>query len=183
MTGSNGALSHNRPEIVGMGGCWLAGEEVALYNGAYKVTKGLAQKYGLERVIDTPITEMGALLRRLMVKTRWQVEVEFCVGIVVCAGFAGLGVGAAMGGLRPIIEFMTWNFSMQVWLDAWCFGGVSGLDCPLECVLRCRQLTKSLTPLPNSCTCPLVTSTVQSCSVVPTAPQLAWVRFDLHCCR
>jgi len=64
----------------------LLGEEVALYNGAYKVTKGLAQKYGLERVIDTPITEMG---------------------------FAGLGVGAAMGGLRPIIEFMTWNFSMQ----------------------------------------------------------------------
>ncbi len=59
----------------------------ALYNGPYKVSKGLYAKWGPERVIDTPITEMG---------------------------FAGLGVGAAMNGLRPIIEFMTWNFSMQV---------------------------------------------------------------------
>jgi pyruvate dehydrogenase E1 component beta subunit len=62
------------------------GEDVALYNGAYKVTKGLHEKYGSKRMIDTPITE---------------------------AGFAGIGVGAAIGGLRPVIEFMTFNFAMQ----------------------------------------------------------------------
>lgn len=65
---------------------FLIGEEVAQYNGAYKVTKGLYQKYGEKRVIDTPITEMG---------------------------FAGLACGAAYKGLRPICEFMTFNFSMQ----------------------------------------------------------------------
>ena len=64
----------------------LAGEEVAQYDGAYKVTKGLFKKYGGERVIDTPITEMG---------------------------FAGIATGAAMNGTRPIVEFMTWNFAMQ----------------------------------------------------------------------
>src|SRR3982750_837838 len=62
---------------------FLMGEEVAEYQGAYKVTKGLLQEFGEKRVIDTPITELG---------------------------FAGLGVGAAMAGLRPIIEFMTFNF-------------------------------------------------------------------------
>lgn len=66
---------------------FLMGEEVALYNGAYKVSRGLHDKYGSNRVIDTPITEMG---------------------------FAGLAVGAALSGLRPICEFMTFNFSMQV---------------------------------------------------------------------
>lgn len=65
---------------------FLIGEEVAQYNGAYKVTKGLYQKYGDKRVIDTPITEMG---------------------------FAGLVCGAAYKDLRPICEFMTFNFSMQ----------------------------------------------------------------------
>lgn len=65
---------------------FIMGEEVAEYNGAYKITKGLWAKYGSDRVIDTPITEMG---------------------------FAGLGVGAGLNGLRPIIEFMTWNFAMQ----------------------------------------------------------------------
>ncbi|XP_039299030.1 pyruvate dehydrogenase E1 component subunit beta, mitochondrial-like [Nilaparvata lugens] len=64
----------------------LLGEEVALYDGAYKVSRGLWKKYGDKRVIDTPITEMG---------------------------FAGIAVGAAMAGLRPICEFMTFNFSMQ----------------------------------------------------------------------
>jgi len=64
---------------------FLMGEEVAEYNGAYKVSKGLLDKFGPKRVIDTPITELG---------------------------FAGLGVGAAMAGLRPIIEFMTWNFAI-----------------------------------------------------------------------
>lgn len=63
-----------------------AGEEVAQYQGAYKVTKGLFQKYGEKRVIDTPITEMG---------------------------FAGLATGAAYKGLRPVVEFMTFNFSLQ----------------------------------------------------------------------
>src|SRR5437870_8570202 len=64
---------------------FLMGEEVAEYQGAYKVTRGLLQEFGAKRVIDTPITELG---------------------------FAGLGVGAAMAGLRPIIEFMTFNFSI-----------------------------------------------------------------------
>ncbi|WFD20024.1 pyruvate dehydrogenase (acetyl-transferring) [Malassezia caprae] len=65
---------------------FLLGEEVARYNGAYKVTKGLLDKFGEDRVIDTPITE---------------------------AGFTGLAVGAAFAGLRPICEFMTFNFAMQ----------------------------------------------------------------------
>jgi len=65
---------------------FLLGEEVAQYNGAYKVSKGLLDKLGPKRVIDTPITE---------------------------AGFTGIACGAAMTGLRPIVEFMTWNFSMQ----------------------------------------------------------------------
>ncbi|QQR68552.1 MAG: pyruvate dehydrogenase complex E1 component subunit beta [Alphaproteobacteria bacterium] len=65
---------------------FLMGEEVAEYQGAYKVSQGLLQEFGAERVIDTPITEIG---------------------------FAGLGVGAAFGGLRPIVEFMTMNFAMQ----------------------------------------------------------------------
>jgi pyruvate dehydrogenase E1 component beta subunit len=65
---------------------FLMGEEVAEYQGAYKVSQGLLEEFGAKRVIDTPITEYG---------------------------FAGLGVGAAMAGLRPIVEFMTWNFAMQ----------------------------------------------------------------------
>lgn len=65
---------------------FVMGEEVAEYQGAYKVTQGLLQEFGPSRVVDTPITEMG---------------------------FAGLGVGAAFQGLKPIIEFMTFNFSMQ----------------------------------------------------------------------
>jgi pyruvate dehydrogenase E1 component beta subunit len=65
---------------------FLMGEEVAQYQGAYKVSQGLLGEFGEERVIDTPITEHG---------------------------FAGLGVGAAFGGLKPIVEFMTWNFAMQ----------------------------------------------------------------------
>jgi pyruvate dehydrogenase E1 component beta subunit len=64
---------------------FLMGEEVGMYNGAYKVSKGLLEKFGELRVVDTPITELG---------------------------FAGLGVGAAMVGLRPVIEFMTFNFAM-----------------------------------------------------------------------
>ncbi|MBX9813188.1 MAG: pyruvate dehydrogenase complex E1 component subunit beta, partial [Sphingomonas sp.] len=65
---------------------FVMGEEVAQYQGAYKVTQGLLDEFGEKRVIDTPITEYG---------------------------FAGVGTGAAMGGLRPIIEFMTFNFAMQ----------------------------------------------------------------------
>jgi len=64
---------------------FIMGEEVAEYNGAYKTTEGLLDKYGYKRVIDTPISELG---------------------------FAGIGVGAAMNGLRPIIEFMTFNFAV-----------------------------------------------------------------------
>jgi pyruvate dehydrogenase E1 component beta subunit len=65
---------------------FLMGEEVAQYQGAYKVSRDLLQEFGDRRIIDTPITEYG---------------------------FAGLGVGAAMAGLKPIVEFMTWNFAMQ----------------------------------------------------------------------
>lgn len=74
-----------REEMLRDESVFLMGEEVAEYQGAYKVTKGLLQELGPKRVIDTPITELG---------------------------FAGLGVGAAMVGLRPIIEFMTFNFSI-----------------------------------------------------------------------
>jgi pyruvate dehydrogenase E1 component beta subunit len=65
---------------------FLMGEEVAQYQGAYKVSRDLLQEFGDKRVVDTPITEHG---------------------------FAGVGVGAAMAGLKPIVEFMTWNFAMQ----------------------------------------------------------------------
>jgi pyruvate dehydrogenase E1 component subunit beta len=65
---------------------FLMGEEVAEYQGAYKVSQGLLEEFGARRVIDTPISEHG---------------------------FTGLGIGAAMAGLRPIVEFMTWNFAMQ----------------------------------------------------------------------
>jgi pyruvate dehydrogenase E1 component beta subunit len=65
---------------------FIIGEEVAEYQGAYKITQGLLQEFGAERVIDTPITEHG---------------------------FAGLAVGAAFAGLKPVVEFMTWNFAMQ----------------------------------------------------------------------
>jgi pyruvate dehydrogenase E1 component beta subunit len=67
---------------------FLMGEEVGMYNGAYKVSKGLLERFGEMRVVDTPITELG---------------------------FAGLGVGAAMLGLKPVIEFMTHNFAMLAW--------------------------------------------------------------------
>ncbi len=64
---------------------FLMGEEVAVYNGAYKVSQGMLEEFGEKRIIDTPIAELG---------------------------FTGIGVGAAMNGLRPIIEFMTFNFSL-----------------------------------------------------------------------
>lgn len=64
---------------------FLMGEEVGQYDGAYKVSKGLLERFGEKRIVDTPITELG---------------------------FAGLGIGAAMVGLRPVIEFMTWNFAI-----------------------------------------------------------------------
>lgn len=64
---------------------FLMGEEVGEYNGAYKVSKGMLEEFGERRIIDTPISELG---------------------------FAGIGVGAAMNGLRPIVEFMTWNFAV-----------------------------------------------------------------------
>jgi pyruvate dehydrogenase E1 component beta subunit len=64
---------------------FLMGEEVGVYQGAYKVSRGLLEEFGPKRIVDTPIAELG---------------------------FAGIGVGAAMGGLRPVIEFMTWNFAV-----------------------------------------------------------------------
>ena len=64
---------------------FLIGEEVAEYNGAYKVSQGMLDEFGPKRVIDTPIAELG---------------------------FAGIATGAAMNGLKPIVEFMTWNFAI-----------------------------------------------------------------------
>jgi len=73
-------------EMRANGDVFVMGEEVAEYNGAYKVTQGLLAEFGAKRVIDTPITEHG---------------------------FAGIAVGAAFTGLRPVVEFMTFNFAMQ----------------------------------------------------------------------
>jgi pyruvate dehydrogenase E1 component beta subunit len=74
-----------REELARDESVFLMGEEVAEYNGAYKVSRGLLDEFGPKRIVDTPITELG---------------------------FAGVGVGAAMVGLRPVIEFMTWNFAL-----------------------------------------------------------------------
>jgi pyruvate dehydrogenase E1 component beta subunit len=74
-----------REELIRDENVFIMGEEVAEYDGAYKVTRGLWKEFGDKRVVDTPITELG---------------------------FAGIGVGAAMAGLRPVVEFMTWNFSI-----------------------------------------------------------------------
>ena len=79
----NGALDE---EMVRDENVYIMGEEVGEYQGAYKITKGLLQKFGPRRVVDTPITEHG---------------------------FTGMAVGSAMHGLKPVVEFMTWNFSMQ----------------------------------------------------------------------
>jgi len=92
---------------------FLMGEEVAEYNGAYKVSEGMLEKFGAKRVIDTPISENG---------------------------FAGLGVGAAMNGLRPIIEFMTFNFSFvaidQIINNAAKIRYMSGGQFPIPIVFR-----------------------------------------------
>ena len=92
---------------------FLMGEEVAEYNGAYKVSQGMLDEFGADRVIDTPIAELG---------------------------FAGIGVGAAMNGLRPIIEFMTFNFSLvaidQVINSAAKMMSMSGGQFPMPIVFR-----------------------------------------------
>src|SRR4051812_851005 len=88
---------------------FLMGEEVAVYQGAYKVSKGLLQEFGEMRVVDTPITELG---------------------------FAGVGVGAAMVGLRPVVEFMTWNF------------GVLGLDQVLNAAAKMLYMSGGQFPIP-----------------------------------
>ena len=74
-----------REEMQRDGNVFLMGEEVGVYQGAYKVSRGLLEEFGPQRVVDTPIAELG---------------------------FAGIGVGAAMAGLRPVVEFMTWNFAL-----------------------------------------------------------------------
>ena len=92
---------------------YLMGEEVAEYNGAYKASKGMLDEFGEKRVIDTPISELG---------------------------FAGIGVGSAMNGLRPIIEFMTFNFSMvaidQIISNAAKMRQMSGGQFPIPIVFR-----------------------------------------------
>ncbi|MFO1471312.1 MAG: pyruvate dehydrogenase complex E1 component subunit beta [Turneriella sp.] len=95
---------------------FLIGEEVGHYNGAYKVSQGLMARFGEDRVIDTPIAE---------------------------AGFAGLAIGAAMAGLRPIVEFMTWNFSLvaidQILNNAAKMHLMSGGQFPMPIVFRAPQ--------------------------------------------
>jgi pyruvate dehydrogenase E1 component beta subunit len=92
---------------------FLMGEEVAEYNGAYKVTQGMLDEFGPERVVDTPISELG---------------------------FTGLGIGAAMNGLRPVIEFMTFNFSLvaidQIINGAAKMMSMSGGQFPVPIVFR-----------------------------------------------
>jgi pyruvate dehydrogenase E1 component beta subunit len=92
---------------------FLMGEEVAAYNGAYKVSQGMLEAFGPDRVVDTPISELG---------------------------FAGLGIGAAMNGLRPIIEFMTFNFSLvaidQIVNSAAKMMSMSGGQFPVPIVFR-----------------------------------------------
>ncbi|GIX42887.1 MAG: pyruvate dehydrogenase subunit beta [Leptospiraceae bacterium] len=92
---------------------FLMGEEVGHYQGAYKCSQGMLEKFGEERVVDTPISEQG---------------------------FAGLGIGAAMLGLRPIIEFMTWNFSLvafdQIYNNAAKILYMSGGQIPIPIVFR-----------------------------------------------
>jgi pyruvate dehydrogenase E1 component beta subunit len=92
---------------------FLMGEEVGVYQGAYKVSRGLQEDFGPMRVVDTPITELG---------------------------FAGVGVGAAMAGLRPVIEFMTWNFALlaidQVVNSAAKMLYMSGGQVPIPIVFR-----------------------------------------------
>src|SRR5690349_310623 len=92
---------------------FLIGEEVAEYNGAYKVSQGMLEKFGPKRVVDTPISENG---------------------------FAGLAVGAAMTGLRPIVEFMSFNFSLvamdQIVSNAAKMLYMSGGQFPIPMVMR-----------------------------------------------
>jgi len=92
---------------------FLMGEEVGVYQGAYKVSRGLLEEFGPKRVVDTPIAELG---------------------------FAGIGVGAAMGGLRPVVEFMTWNFALlaldQIVNSAAKMLYMSGGQIPLPIVFR-----------------------------------------------
>ena len=88
---------------------FLMGEEVGLYQGAYKVSRGLLEEFGAKRIVDTPIAELG---------------------------FAGIGVGAAMGGLRPVVEFMTWNFA------------VLALDQIVNCAAKMLYMSGGQIPIP-----------------------------------
>jgi pyruvate dehydrogenase E1 component beta subunit len=92
---------------------FLMGEEVGVYQGAYKVSRGLLEEFGAQRVVDTPIAELG---------------------------FAGVGVGAAMAGLRPVVEFMTWNFALlaldQIVNSAAKLHYMSGGQLPIPIVFR-----------------------------------------------
>jgi len=92
---------------------FLMGEEVGVYQGAYKVSRGLLEEFGAQRVVDTPIAELG---------------------------FAGVGVGAAMAGLRPVVEFMTWNFALlaldQIVNSAAKLCYMSGGQIPIPIVFR-----------------------------------------------
>src|SRR5438270_10832169 len=92
---------------------FLVGEEVRVCQGAYKVSRGLLEEFGPQRIVDTPIAELG---------------------------FAGIGIGAAMGGLRPVIEFMTWTFAVlaldQIVNSAAKMNYMSGGQLPIPIVFR-----------------------------------------------
>ncbi len=105
-----------REEMSRDGRVFVIGEEVGQYDGAYKVTQGLLKEFGPWRVVDTPIAELG---------------------------FAGVGVGAAMNGLRPIVEMMTWNFALlavdQIVNSAAKMRQMSGGQLPIPIVFRGPQ--------------------------------------------
>ncbi|MBK8005430.1 MAG: pyruvate dehydrogenase complex E1 component subunit beta [Gemmatimonadetes bacterium] len=102
-----------REEMARDADVFLMGEEVGVYQGAYKVSRGLLEEFGPNRVVDTPITELG---------------------------FAGVGIGAAMVGLKPVIEFMTWNFALlaidQIVNSAAKLRYMSGGQVPMQIVFR-----------------------------------------------
>jgi len=115
----NQALSEEMERDVNV---FLMGEEVARYNGAYKVSQGLLDKFGSARVVDAPISELG---------------------------FAGLGVGAAMVGLRPVIEMMTWNFAILAMVascgvrSSFAVRTAPAVACPPSTASRWRRTTRT----------------------------------------
>lgn len=97
---------------------FVLGEEVAQYNGAYKVTKGLLDKFGEKRVIDTRQSRFPRAKTKIVPNSHMDFLPRRACTAITEAGFTGIAVGAAFAGLRPVCEFMTFNFAMQVSLLA-----------------------------------------------------------------